>query len=77
MTQTNETTVTSNVGLKLAAALVAFAAGIGAVVTVLVLAHQTPSSESSASTGSRRVPGKRVSCDCADRRSSSVTPTRR
>ena len=50
MTETNETTVTSNVGLKLAAALVAFAAGIGAVVTVLVLAHQTPSSESSAST---------------------------
>ena len=43
------TTETSNVGLKLAAALVAFAAGIGAVVTVLVLAHQTPSAGSTSS----------------------------
>jgi len=49
MTEAKETTVTSKVGLKLAAALVAFASGIGAVATVLVLAHQTPSSESSTS----------------------------
>jgi hypothetical protein len=44
-----ETTATSHVGLKLMAALVAFAAGIGAVVTVLVLAHQTPSAGSTSS----------------------------
>jgi len=45
----NEAAVTSNVGLKVFAALVAFAAGIGAVVTVIVLAHQTPSAGSTSS----------------------------
>jgi hypothetical protein len=43
------TTETSNVGLKLLAALVAFAAGIAAVVTVVVLAHETPSAGSASS----------------------------
>jgi hypothetical protein len=49
MNDTAETPGTSNVGLKLAAALLAFAAGIGAVITVLVLAHQTPSAGSTSS----------------------------
>jgi hypothetical protein len=55
-----ESAETSNVGLKLAAALLAFAAGIAAVVTVIVLAHETPSASTTTS-GPQAVPASSVS----------------